>query len=420
MEMTSGNIEKLLSRMDDCIKQDPTLLRKLALELSKLTRQVYADAITRTEGYCMSFKLFESQTLDLLSKFQLTKAEVKDAFVDDWQVPRNAYMVGNEYYHTLLLFITLGIRKHVESIQKDALTLILIKLWNGRRIKFIRYCNADVMRYVVANLNGKYHARKYESPMTMILQHFVPTLLKKYAGRIDRNPVETKTLFSTSWVRFYQIFVSRKVVDLETGIKKGKSGLAPLYYNAVENNLKISKPGSNVDAMNTDNVASHADFYSFNDNDEIISGLVNYIVMNFNAISSYDDEFLRFVNRVTMVNSKSIEILLGGMHNIKYSDYIREIVELMFKQLQLTNKQDLCSPAFINETVKKKFISSKHSPIIVQLKNMVDILLEKIFDDVVVYYKYSSYSSPRRGHLRKVIFYGIAYNMQKFVCKTSN
>ena len=418
MSVNPGNIEKLLQHIDTLIETDPTLLRKLTLDLSKITRQVYAHAIADTHGYCMRFKIFESQVFDLLTNVKLTTEQVKQAFIIDWEVPPTAYMVCNVYYHILLLFVILGIRKKIDSMQKDALALVLIKLWNGRLIRFIRYCNADVMRYVIANLNGKYNARKHDTPMTMILQHSVPTLLQKYGPGIAMDCKKTKTLFDQGWVRFNQTFISRKVVDLDTGIKKGKSGLAPLYYDAYERNLKISTPGSNVDALNSDNDVSHSEHYSINDNDEVISQLVNYIVMNFNAITSYDDEFLRFINLTTMVNSKSIEILLGGMHNIKYSDYIREIVELMFKQLGQIGNSEICSPAFINETIKKKFISSKHSPIITQLKNMVDILLEKIFDDVVVYYKYSSYSAPRRGHLRKVIFYGIAYNMQKFICKS--
>lgn len=418
---TGQRIESLLQHIETQLSNDSQLLKQIQLELSKISRQVYADAIAQTTGYCMTFKIFESAVFDLLKLVKLELDEVKQSFIEDWKVPANAYMVCNVYYHILLLFMILGLRKKNESIQRDSLTLILIKLWNGRRIRFIRYCNPDVMRYVIANLNGKYNARKYESPMMMILQHFVPTLLKKYGPRIEADPKATKTLFDQSWVRFTQTFNSRKVVDLETGVKKGKSGLAPLYYYANEHNLKISKAGSNVDSVNSDNEISHSDFYSINDNDELINGLVNYIVMNFNAESSYSQEFFEFVNKTTVVNIKSIQIILGGMHNIKYTDYIREIIELMFKQLQgvLQNKQDICDPKFINEIIKKRFISSKHSIIITQLKNMIDILLEKIFDDHVKYIKYSYYSAPRRGHLRKVIFYGMAYNMQKFICNAS-
>ena len=88
--------------------------------------------------------------LDLTTKFGISSDEVKTAFVNDWGVAHiDAYMVKNVYYHILLLLLTLGLRKHNEQMQKDALMLILVKLWNGRRIKFIRYCNQDVMRYVV-------------------------------------------------------------------------------------------------------------------------------------------------------------------------------------------------------------------------------------------------------------------------------
>ena len=419
--MSMSYIENLLQKIDTVIQNDSSLLTKVQLELGKIARHVYADAISQNSGYCMTFKIFESQVLDLPTKFGISSDEVKTAFVNDWGVAHiDAYMVKNVYYHVLLLLFTLGLRKHNEQLQKDALMLILVKLWNGRRIKFIRYCNQDVMRYVVAHLNGKYLARKYDSPINMIIEHFIPTLINKYGSKINSDPKATKTLFDTSWVRFTQIFVSKKVPDLKTGVKYGKSGLAPLYYDANEHNLKIAKSGSNIDSVNTDNEVKHSDLYSINDNDEIVNGLVNYIVMNFNAINTYDPKFFDFLNEVSMVNHRAIKLLISGIHNIEYSDYIREIIELMFKQLQGQNsRMEICSPAFLQEVIKKKFISSKHSIIITQLKDIVDSLLEKIFEKKVPNYKYSDYSPPRKGHLRKIIFYTMAYNIQKFICSMS-
>lgn len=419
--MSFGNINDLLKHIETKVAENPSLFQNLKIELTAITRSVYADAITQNVGYCMTFKIPETQVLNLLNIVDLDPDDVRETFIADWKVPRDAYMVTNIYYHTLLLFLTYGLRKKDEAIQKNALTLILIKIWNGRRIRFIRYCNPDIMRYVIANLNGKYNARKYDSPMIMILQHFVPTLIKKYGPRIEADPTATKTLFNQSWVRFTQTFLSRKVVDLETGFKYGKSGLAPLYYYASKNNLKITKAGSNVDSVNTDTEVGHSDYYSTNANNEVIQGLVNNIIMNLNAISIYDETFLQFLNNATKVNRAAIEIILGGMHNIEFVDYIREIIELMVNQLNGNiSPNDICSPDFINVTIKRKFISSKHSINIVNLKKIIDLLLEKIFDKFIPYYKYSSYSQPRQGHLRKIIFYGLAYNMQKYICGKGN
>ena len=415
--MSFGNINDLLEHIDNVVSQNPSVFQTLKMELTSITRSVYAEAITQNVGYCMTFKIPETQVLNLLDIVNLDKHDVKETFISDWNVPRDAYMVTNVYYHTLLLFLAYGLRKKDESLQKNAVTLVLIRIWNGRRIRFIRYCNPDVMRYVIANLNGKYNARKYDSPIIMILQHFVPTLIKKYGPRIEKDPTATKTLFSQAWVRLTQTFNSRKVVDLETGEKYGLSGLAPLYYDASKKNLRISKAGSNIDTVNTDTEVGHSDYYSTNVNDELIQGLVNNIVMNLNAISLYDETFLQFLNEATKVNKQAIEIILSGMHNIEFVDYIREILELMIKQLNgNVSSTEICSSDFINVTVKRKFISSKHSINIINLKKICDLLLEKIFDKFIQYYKYSSYSQPRQGHLRKIIFYGLAYNMQKYIC----
>lgn len=416
--MNSGNnIEKLLQHIEDQFSADSTLLVKVTNKIKDIARNVYADAITQTTSYCMTFKIFESQVYDLCSLVKLDKDAVKEAFIADWQVPRNAYMVCNVYYHILLLFVIIGLRKNNKDITDRALTLMLVKLWNGRRIKFIKFCNPDVMRYVIANLNGKYKAHHHETPIDLINNHFVPTLINKYGPSIKANPSETKTLFDRAWSRITQTFISRRVVDLETGEKRGTSGLAPLYYDANEKNLKISKPGSNVDALNSDAEVSALDSFSSNANDELINQIANYIVMNFNAFSNYDDNFIKFLIENCTTNKNGLQVILNGMHSIELIEIIREILELMFKQLQgRISKLDVCNADFINTTIKKKFISSKHSVTITTLKQLVDTLLEKIFDKHIKYTPYSSYCNPRKGHMRKIIFYGIGYNIQKFIC----
>lgn len=419
--MPGHNIEKLLQHIEQQFENDHNLLIKVTNKIKDIARNVYADAITQTTSYCMTFKIFESQVYELCNLVNLDKDTIKEAFIADWQVPRSAYMVCNPYYHILLLFVCVGLRKNNKDISDRALTLMLVKLWNGRRIKFIKFCNPDVMRYVIANLNGKYKAHHHETPIDLINNHFVPTLLNKYGNAIKANPSETKTLFDRAWSRITQTFISRRVVDLETGDKRGTSGLAPLYYDANEKNLKISKPGSNVDALNSDAEISALDSFSSNANDELINQLANYIVMNFNAFSSYDDNFISFLSKQSTVNKDGLQLILNGIHNIEFTEIIREILELMFKQLQgRVSKTDICTPDFINTTIQKKFISSKHSVTITTLKSLVDTLLEKIFDKYAKYAAYTGYCNPRKGHMRKIVFFSIGYDMQKYICAASH
>ena len=407
----SNQIDNVLNVLVGQIKAGPIGDRKLQIELEKTMRKVYSAAINDSDGYCMTFKTPESDILSILKtcNINLDNKDVQKAFAEDWNVPKTAYMWNNVYYHLLSLFILYGQRYRNDSIKRTALTLMLCKIWNGRRIHFMQYCNPEVMRYVIANLSKKYLARNYDTPIAMILQHFVPSLLEKYGKRIERNSLETKTLFSQSWCRLEQIFVQDWGPDLRTGRSKAHNGLAPKYYEAHQKGLKISKPTTTSDPDNMDNT----DFYSSNEFDDLINNIVNYITMNVNP--TYDQNFLDFVSKNSTVNSQAIELILTNIHNIKYVDYIRDILEYMFRQLQV-DRVRICAPNFMTDIIKRKIISSKHSANINQLKKLVDQLLEKIYEDAIRFIKYSNYSGPRRGHIRKVIFYGFAYNIQKVLC----
>ena len=407
-------IESIYNKLVLNMKGDPNMERRVQIELEKQLRKLYSDAIGQTTGYCMTFKIPEKEILNIPTIMGLDVADIKSAFAEGWNVPETAYMYNNPYYHVLLLCCAYGLRKRNESMQKAAHSLLMCKIWNGRRIHYVKWCNPDVMRYVIANLSGKYTARKYDSPIAMLIQYFTPTLLKKYGPWIEGDIFHTKRLFDQSWGRIEQLFVSNKGIDIRTGQTKARSGLAPAYYDAREKGLKISKPTSSSVSHDSDDVMTSVDYYSSHEFDDLISGAVNYITMNINP--TYEQNFLKFVIKSSTVNAQAVHMILHGLHDTRYSDHIRDILELMFKQLQITARNEICSQQFISEVVKRKFISSKHSPNIVQLKKIIDKLLEMIFDEKIKYVKYSNYSVPRQGHIRKVVFYGFAYNLQKFLC----
>ena len=52
------------------------------------------------------------------------------------------------------------------------------------------------MRYVIQNmLSNKFHASKHDSPLSLLANYFVPTLLQKYAPEIKTDPAKLKNIF---------------------------------------------------------------------------------------------------------------------------------------------------------------------------------------------------------------------------------
>jgi hypothetical protein len=268
------------------------------------------------------------------------------------------------------------------------------------------------MRYVIANMSGKFLATKYDNPLSLLTQYLAPTLIQKYSSYVVKDTTASKKLFEQSWARISQLFISDRRPDLETGKTIGHSGLAPLYFKAKNSGLKISKPNVYKDVEGEGGQST--DFYSSHEFDEMISTSLNYIIMNLDP--KYDDDFLNKIHQLTSVNLEPAKIILKAIHNNKYNNYIRDLIELMFRQLDIVKKADICSPNFVFNLIKKKIISSKHSKNINELKKIGDLLLTQIFKDYVTNINYLDYSQPRQGHLRKVIFYGLAYNINKSIC----
>lgn len=82
------------------------------------------------------------------------------------------------------------------------------------------------MRYVIQNmLSNKFHASKHDSPLSLLANYFVPTLLQKYAPDIKTDPAKLKNIFMQSYSRIYQIFSQQPKVNPATGEKKATGGL---------------------------------------------------------------------------------------------------------------------------------------------------------------------------------------------------
>jgi len=408
-------IDVIIEKIRQQFKKSPEIERDIKFELEKLNRKIFQISITQNQGWCTTFKIPQLEISALSNKLNLTLDEIKHAFVSQWKIPVHnnptLFMYGNIYYHMLLLLILYGLRYDNETMSKSALTLFCCKLWNGRRQRHIPYCNPDIMRYVVANASGKKYVRIYDSPLQMITIKYVPSLLSKYGNDIIKDSSKTINILNQAHNRLRQLFVQDMSPNIKTGRSEANSGIAAEYFEASKQGLKISNPKL---MTKDDNEGQSIEQYSTHIHEEMINEISNYIIMNIDP--KYDSNIIQFINKMTTTRPGHVQVILSAVHSIKYEDYIHDIIGLLFKQLQITSRSEVCSPTFLVELVKKRVISSKHSAVITQLKLILDRLLEAIFKDKIGYRDYTLYSTPSRGKLRNIIIYGLCYNIQKYVC----
>jgi hypothetical protein len=382
-------------------------IQQLSSDVFRLVQKIQLDMVStkkRSENYCINFVIPEKEVLNIFNKIEpgLTD-KINVNFKSDWNTPDTALMVNSAYYHVLLFIIIIGIKVSNDILAQNALNLLNFRLYNGRRVSSIPHCDPNVMLYVLQNMmSKKFEAPKHETPFELITQYFTPTIYKKYKSYIQRDVKESKRLFHACFNRIRQIFRSDRVADLNSGEIKYRSGLQPLYFKAKEKNLKISTTVSNSETGIETTLTS-------NSIEENIDSITNYIVMNHQPI--YTDEFIDFLKTQSSAQKSAIQKILLSLHSLTYSDSIHEILEFMFKRISINI---VCTPNFMDD-IKNKIISSKHTADINKIKDISDLLLKTIFDKQFGI-EFEKYSTTNRAQLRRIIIYGLAYNIQKYKC----
>ena len=198
------------------VLSDPQKFTEVKNTLTSALSSIYTKAMTSDKGYCSVFAIPQDLYKRLAKLLEIDINEMEKAFRADWQYPHSEVrMYSDPYYQILFLLFIYGVNHPNTHFAEDSLTLILMRIWNGRKAEFLKYCNPDIMRYVINHLvSKKFLVAKYDSPLSLIKDYFVPTILTKYSEKVKRDYIYTKYVFSQCWQRIRQLFVSSTRYDI--------------------------------------------------------------------------------------------------------------------------------------------------------------------------------------------------------------
>lgn len=397
--------------LNNAIKTNPRIEGLLLLKLKRLNHTVQMNFVQRhEEGYCARFIIPDKDFLLIFNDIpELKDDALKEAFRLAWNAPKHANMHNNIYYLKLCLIIYYATKNNKTEMGQLALRLILFRIWNGRITRVIKWCNPEIMAAAIANCkSNKFKFKQYATPLDLIQQYFAPTIYDKYKDYLLRDPNETKRIFEQCHHRIKQIFGSSSKPDLETGATKYQSGLQPFYYKAYEQREKI---GFNKN----DNESDFEDRISSSNTSVSINNIVTHITVTSNV---YDEWIVDFIaSKIKGIKKSKITTILEQMHQLKYADILQDIIELYFRRFSGIAERDICSNTFY-ERVRTSIVTSKNNQEISDLKKLVDLLLDQIFKNDLdkSYDDYMSKTSNQRSQYKIIIYYGIAYNINKVIC----
>lgn len=406
----SNQVSVIYNELDKNFQGNPNLRIKLHSELSRLISATYSQSMDSDEGYCYKFTLPTTAVMNLFPLLQLNPEIVRKAFQNDWKFPNNATMYNDSYYHILLLIVYYGIKHKDVQLINNALFLLLQKIWNGRKYRYIKYCDKKVMNYVISHLlNKKHNMSKFDSPLLLIKDYYVPTLINKYGSEILNNILRLKQLFIQSWVRIDQLYTYNSILDPDSGKKKAQGGLLPLYMKAKQNNLYLTTP---TVMKNDDGQVEFDQYATVHGRDKIITSTSDFISMN--VKEQYPVELISNINKNTKVSVKVIEVLLSSIHDHKFYDLIHDAFTIILSRTNVVDKNDICKKDFMLN-VKRNIISSKNNDSVNKLQNILNKLCSDIFSEKLGI-DFNKYGRTQQIQITTIILYGLIFNLKRLNC----
>jgi hypothetical protein len=409
-----SSVNELYNKISVKINSDGLLKRQVESSLVRTVSDAFIQMMSSDQGYCFSFIIKQKNFNTLLSLLDLTEQDLKLAYKKDWGpgAARN-HMHSDSYYQLYLLMLYYGIKEKDEKIVNNCMICILIKLWNGRKKKYIPFCNKDIMAYVVNYMTSKKHSiNRFSNPLELIQNYFTPTLLQKYQNNVKtKGAMGLKELFEAAFTRVRQLFVYNPITDIKTGKRISTGGIHPLYHKAHKDGMSIKNAHVFHDE---DNPASFADYISTSELDKIISTTVKSIVNN--TRPNYSQMFINNLYKDYGVKTNTITHILNSLHDLKYKDKLQDLYSIILQQTGISSKDDICNAKFTS-LVQKKIIASKNNKTSQQLKTSIHELLDEVMLDYLKVKPLSSHSSNHLIQLHKLIIRALIYNLRSAICK---
>ncbi len=410
------SLKELYNEVSVKLHSDGALNRRVESQLIKIVSDAFLQMMSNKsdEGYCFSFFIRIKMFKDLMNTLDLTPEKLKAVFLQEWGAgAMTNHMHSDPYYQFYLFMLYYYIKEKNEKLMNNCMINILIKLWNGRKKKYIRHCNKDVMAYVVNYMTSKKHmVNKYNNPLELIQNYFTPTLLKKYKPNIDRSDAAgLKQIFEASFSRVRQMFVFNPMVDIKTGKSVATGGLMPMYLKAVKEGMSI-KTITMYDRKDDEPAVSFSDYISINNLDEIIDKTINKMTMN--TQPKYSELFINNLYKDYGIKKPTIVHILTSTHNYKYKDQLSDIYSIILHQTRVISKDDICSANFTRAV--NKLLKSKNNEDINKLKEHNLELLSDIMTDYLKVKPLMSHSKNHLIQLHKLLIRGLIYNLRSAIC----
>lgn len=405
MELLEASIDKdggealnspidVFSYVEDFFKNNPAEYEKVKNILKQIITKLSQDSLNNVT-FCDLFATPNKISDIILKILNISANQLAEGFYAIHFFKGNA-MHSNPYYHVLLLLYYIGLKKDDQIFRLYCLTLIYIKLYNGRKIKYFpNGCIPEIASYIVNNnLRASHSFKKYKTPFHLIVEYLAPSLDQSYALRIRNNPFHENEgiikIMDQSWNRIDQIFM----------------GIQKYYYAAHAAGLKDATVGTITNdnemqelvAQNNsryENLAEKVNRTILLKKFRLTPDEAKKISQNLVLPQQYLDIAEKFIDDLTLVDE---------------DDHMKQVYELLFSTFEIKDETDICNINISQLTTK--ITSTQGNDKMASFKKVVDAICNQIYKNV---FSVQSYNQQQK--LRKLIITLLIYRMKAVLCK---
>jgi len=367
------------------------LLSKAKVDKNKLRyyiNRITAEELTRLSEPCY-YPPWKGYYFELLHLIGLTEKDFKE-FINRYYIKTKAKdLILRDVGTNILIFIIHYFLKE-KDIQSflSAMTYLGIKFYSSRlRVHLKTYCNPDLFRFTLDNLS-KTHLFVRE---------------KTIANAIFYTAKEMQRRFDKDILKFDDPDrISRFVYEYRHRIAQSVRSFAEAYYEFSKEGGKGYKKPDEIGEENEYQIDT------MKKGQRLIDDITNKITV----YKDINKKAVKDAQILTRINSNLVIMIINELHNTKYSDNIRLILELFVKELK--NINTLCGNDYYKYV--KNLMSIKRTTKPIYYKQQIQILTNLIIIAINYQKEYEKLTNQTKFSINSFISFYITMYLRNSVC----
>lgn len=359
----------------DYSKLRSLIQRTVAKELSNLSEPCYYPSMKKVYYELLHYTgLKDKDISEFVDRFY------KDSKYREFRLQKD--LATNLYIFLMYVFS----KKNDKLSFSFTITLLMIRYYSNLMHKMISFCNKDIFRYTLDNLN-KTHLFSREKTIPNALFFLAKEVQKRYEKSIKEKDVDN---------------IGKFITELRHRINQSVKSFATLYYASHEE-------GKSIKTIKEPDEEDNSYQYQSQEKE---SKLVNDITKKLTVYKFIDNKATLEAKKLTKVSTSISTLISSKLTDIKFTNEIKMVMQIFLKDLRKVS--DICGKEYLNYI--RKLMGIKRTNQTIYFKQQVNILLLKVLDEMKYRETYNKMTSQTQFLMNLYLAYYITMVLRNSIC----